>query len=181
MVDFLVIDQPSTFNAVLGRHSLRELRAITGIRHLLMKFPMPHGVGEVKGDQQESRQCYHQAVKVAFKPRQFHVVDQRSPSEGPFDDTIDPRSPDEEGTTKPIEDLVDLPVNDKDSSKALKIGKNLPDEIREAISKFLRQNLDVFTWAHSNMEGIDPNIMSHCLNIDPNRKSVRQKRQAMDA
>ena len=41
MADFWVIDQPSAFNAVLGRPSLRELRAITSIHHLLMKFPKP--------------------------------------------------------------------------------------------------------------------------------------------
>ena len=51
MTDFLVIDQPSAFNAVVGRPSLKELRAITSIHHLLMKFPTPRGVGEVKGDQ----------------------------------------------------------------------------------------------------------------------------------
>ena len=50
MAGFLVIDQPSAFNVVLGRPSLRELRAVTSIHHLLMKFPTPHGVGEVKGD-----------------------------------------------------------------------------------------------------------------------------------
>ena len=50
MADFLVIDQPSAFNAVLGRPSLRELKAVTSIHHLLIKFPTPHGVGEVKGD-----------------------------------------------------------------------------------------------------------------------------------
>ena len=51
MVDFLVIDQPLAFNAVLGRPSLRELKVITSIYHLLMKFSTPHEVGEVKGDQ----------------------------------------------------------------------------------------------------------------------------------
>ena len=71
---------------------MRELRAITSIYHLLMKFHMPNGVSEVKGDQQEARQCYHQAIKAASKPRQFHVIDQQPPSEGPLDDTIDPRS-----------------------------------------------------------------------------------------
>ena len=111
-------------------------------------------------------------MKVASKPRQFHVVDQRPPSEGPPNDTIDPRSPDEEGTTRPIEELVDLPVNDKEQSRVLKIGKVLPDGVRETISNFLGQNLDVFAWAHSDMEGIDPGIMSHGLNIDPNRKLV---------
>ena len=39
MANFLLIDQPSAFNAVLGRPSLRELRAVTSIHHLLMKFP----------------------------------------------------------------------------------------------------------------------------------------------
>ena len=68
-------------------------------------------------------------MKVASKQRQVHVIDQWPPSEGPFDDTIDPRSLDEEGTIGPIEDLVDLPVNDKEPSKVLKIGKNLPDGI----------------------------------------------------
>ena len=80
---------------------------------------------------------------------------------------------DEEGTTGPIKDLVDLPISDKEPSKVLKIGKNLPDGIQQAISKFLRQNLDVFVWAHSDMEGIDPSIMSHRLNVDPSRKLVR--------
>ena len=51
MADFLVINQPSAFNAVLGRPSLRELRAVTSIHHLLVKFPILRGVGEVNGDQ----------------------------------------------------------------------------------------------------------------------------------
>ena len=48
MEDFLVIDQPSTFNAVLGRPSLRALKVITSIYHILMKFPTPNGVGNYK-------------------------------------------------------------------------------------------------------------------------------------
>ena len=38
---FLVIDQPSAFNAVLNRLSLRALKMITSIYHLLMMFPTP--------------------------------------------------------------------------------------------------------------------------------------------
>ena len=62
----------------------------------------------------------------------------------------------------------------------LKIGKNLSEEIREAILEFLKWNLDVFALAHLDMEGIDLSIMSHGLNINPSRKPIRQKRQAMD-
>ena len=68
----------------------------------------------------------------------MNIVDQRPSSKGPLDDTINPRSPDEDATTGPIEDLVDLPVNDKEPSKVLKLGKNLPDELQEEISTFLK-------------------------------------------
>ena len=68
-------------------------------------------------------------MKVASKSKQVYVIDQRPLSEGPLDNTIDPRSPDKEGTTRLIEDLVDLPINDKEPSKALKIGKNLHNRI----------------------------------------------------
>ena len=50
ITNFLVLDQPSAFNTVLGRPSLRKLRAVTSIHHLLMKFPTPRGVSEVEGD-----------------------------------------------------------------------------------------------------------------------------------
>ena len=38
----------------------------------------------------------------------------------------------------------------------------------------------MFAWAGSNMEGIDPIVISHRLNVDPSKKPVRQKRRAMD-
>ena len=47
ITDFLMIDQPSTFNTVLGRPSLRALKATASIYHLLMKFPTPNRVGQV--------------------------------------------------------------------------------------------------------------------------------------
>ena len=151
MADLLVIDQPLAFNVVLGRPSLRELKTITSI------------------------------VKVASKSRQFHIVNQRPLNKGLLDDTIDPRSLYEEGTTGPIEDLADLPVDDQEPSKVLKIRKNLSEEVRKAILEFLRRNLDMFAWVHSDMEGIKPSIISHCLNIDQSRKPIRHKIQAMDA
>ena len=62
----------------------------------------------------------------------------------------------------------------------LKIEKNFSTELREAISIFLKSNLYVFAWKHSDMEGIDPKVICHLLNLDIDKKSIRQKRQAMD-
>ena len=96
----------------------------------------------------------------------MNIVDQRPPSEEPLYDTINPRSPDDEATIGPIEDLVNLPIDDNEPSKVLKLGKNLSDELREAILAFLKQNLDMCAWTHYDMEGINPEIMCHRLNID---------------
>ena len=104
----------------------------------------------------------------------MNIVDQRPPSEGPLDDIIDPRSSDEEATTGPIKDLVDLPMDDKEPTKVL-------NELKEAISTFLKENLDVFTWKHSDMKEIYPTVMCHHLNLDSNKNPIRQKRRAMDA
>ena len=72
-------------------------------------------------------------------------------------------------------------MDDKEPLKVLKLGKNMSDEPREAISTFLKQNLDVFAWKHSDMEGIDPKIICHRLNLDSDRNPVKQKRHVMDA
>ena len=111
----------------------------------------------------------------------MNIVDQCPPSEGPLDNTIDSRSPNEKATAGPLEDLVDLSVDDKEPCKVLKLGKNLSDELQEATSAFLKQKLDVFSWTHSYMEGIDPEIMCDRINLELDKKLVRQKRRAMDA
>jgi hypothetical protein len=63
MVKFLLIDRPLAYNAILGRTTLNELKAITSMSHLKMKFPIEHGVEEVKGDQWVARHCYNITLK----------------------------------------------------------------------------------------------------------------------
>ena len=52
MVRFLLVDRPSAYNAIVGRMTLNELKAIISTPYLKMKFLTNHGVGEVKGEQQ---------------------------------------------------------------------------------------------------------------------------------
>ena len=58
MVKFHVINAVSSHNGIIGRPTLAALGAIISITHLKVKFATEHGVGEVRGDQQMSRQCY---------------------------------------------------------------------------------------------------------------------------
>jgi hypothetical protein len=49
-VKFLIVDQPSAYNAIFGRTAQAELKAVTSIPHLYMKFPTDDGVGVVRGE-----------------------------------------------------------------------------------------------------------------------------------
>ncbi|MCQ7416408.1 retropepsin-like domain-containing protein, partial [Salmonella enterica] len=75
MINFLVVDCMSAYNPILGRPTLHEMKAIASTYHQLLKFPTPNGVGVVKGEQKESRECYWTALK-AVKPQRAEA-DQR--------------------------------------------------------------------------------------------------------
>jgi hypothetical protein len=63
MVDFLVVDQPFAYNAIMGCLSLNKLKVETSTYHLKMKFLIDEGVGEVKGDQVVVRKRYKTSLK----------------------------------------------------------------------------------------------------------------------
>ena len=49
-VTFLVVDYSFTYNAILGRPTLNSWKAITSTYHLMIKFPIDYGVGELRGN-----------------------------------------------------------------------------------------------------------------------------------
>jgi hypothetical protein len=77
-VRFLIVDQPSAYNAIFGRTAQAELKAVTSIPHLKMKFPTDEGVGEVRGEQKAARNCYN--VSLGGPSRQPHPTQETSPA-----------------------------------------------------------------------------------------------------
>ena len=57
-IDFLVVECPLTYNIILGRLTLNKLKAATLTYYLNVKFPIAHSIGEIKGDQVLTRECY---------------------------------------------------------------------------------------------------------------------------
>jgi len=43
--------------------------------------------------------------------------------------------------------------------------------------KCLQENLDVFAWTPNNMPGINPEVICHHLNLDPQFKQIRKKKK----
>ena len=79
MVNFLVIDCPSAYNIILGRPALNTLRVVPSTYHLILCFPTSNGVGEIRGDQIATTECYVSSLKTR-KPNealQVEVLDPR--------------------------------------------------------------------------------------------------------
>jgi hypothetical protein len=58
----MVIDRPSAYNAILERTALNDLKVVTSMPHLSMKFLIEEGVGVEKGDQRMARECYNTSL-----------------------------------------------------------------------------------------------------------------------
>ena len=94
---------------------------------------------------------------------------------------IDPREDEETGgrMEAPNETTVDLPIDDSDPEKVLKIGSQLNPALAKELTDFLKDNLDVFARTHAEMCGTSPSIMTHSLSINPKHPPVKQKRRML--
>ncbi|KAM1561452.1 hypothetical protein ACFX1Z_004576 [Malus domestica] len=55
--NFLAVDCSTTYNVILGRTGINDLKAMVSTHMLLMKFPTPYGNAYIKGDQLSARSC----------------------------------------------------------------------------------------------------------------------------
>ncbi|GKU85393.1 hypothetical protein SLEP1_g72 [Rubroshorea leprosula] len=70
-VRFLVMKMASSFNIVIGRQTLTEIRAVVSQSHLCMKFPTPTGVATLRGNQEIARHCYMTSVSRPRRDKQL--------------------------------------------------------------------------------------------------------------
>ena len=64
------------------------------------------------------------------------------------------------------EDLVKVTIGD-DLERFFQIGSQLPQQEREELIEFLKQNIDVFAWNTYEAPGVDPEFICHHLNVNP--------------
>ncbi|KAL5572615.1 hypothetical protein UlMin_022212 [Ulmus minor] len=158
VMDFVLVDFPSPYNAIIGCPTLNKIRAVTSTYHLLVEFPTVGGIGIMRGDQTESREIYEAANISA----QVQGIKSSAKS---CDETPTTNIPNENGSIIKPENIRTAGVHG----------------VNEDMIAFLREHRDVFAWSHEDMPGIDPSIIVHRLNIDPNFKPVKQKRRTFNA
>ncbi|KAK2999039.1 hypothetical protein RJ639_023403 [Escallonia herrerae] len=151
MLDFVVVKVPSAYNAILGRPTLNQLQAVVLTYHLKMKFPMEHGIGEVKGDQTTAGQCY--VTSCLSKNKEALIVE-------------DLREDTKMQKGEPVKNLVSIEVYPEEENKIVRIGLNLKENTKLELVNLLRTYAEVFAWTAADMLGIDPEVITHRLNVD---------------
>ncbi|KAK0581857.1 hypothetical protein LWI29_018844 [Acer saccharum] len=189
MTEFIVVDTPSAYNAILGRPFLSGIRGVLSIYHNVLKFPVRTKVGEVRGDQQAACTCYAMSTNPAALAKQCAYVtnesDHRIPEldhyileEGEVPDMIIEEIEEEERRWiggHPTEQLEEIQIRKGDPTKVVKIGGALDREVRGNLVRLLEEYNDIFAWSHDEMPGIPLNLAAHRLAVNATFKSVKQK------
>ncbi|XP_074346473.1 uncharacterized protein LOC141685259 [Apium graveolens] len=79
---------------------------------------------------------------------------------------------------KLAEDLISIPLAPEDPEKVTFVGASLEDPLRGKLIRFLQENNDVFAWLTTDMPGVHPELITHKLNVDLNRKTVKKKKRS---
>ncbi|XP_065861325.1 uncharacterized protein [Euphorbia lathyris] len=152
-LEFSVLDGQLAYNIILGRPFISEVAALISIRHLTLYIPTTKGGVMIRGSQKVAQETYSASL------------------------TIRPQSKEEDD-----EELVTMALGETEmylmtDEKQVRMAKGLKGEIKNAITKVLREAEDVFAWKDEILPGISPDVITHKLNIDKDAVPVAQKRR----
>ena len=77
-VTFLMVDYLSAYNGILGRPTLNSCKAATSTYHLMIKFPIEYGIGELRGDQMAARECYIAMLEMENHQQTMCIEERRT-------------------------------------------------------------------------------------------------------
>ena len=120
----------------------------------MIKFPTEYGIGELRGDQVAARECYVAMLEMEDHQQTMCVGEQRTIAE-------------------PVEELEEVMLDESRPGRTTRMGTLASPTVRQDLASFLRMNQDVFAWSHEDMPGIDPSVIVHRLNVNPDSSPVR--------
>ena len=102
------------------------------VHGLTMKFPTTMRIGHVRGRQWDSRECYNKSLELAKKRKELpQTMEVEKISKGPMETNIDPCLQEDESTTGPVEELVNIQVDPNEPSCVVQIDKRLNKELAQ--------------------------------------------------
>ncbi|XP_058217354.1 uncharacterized protein LOC131328425 [Rhododendron vialii] len=166
-MEFVVVDVPSLYNAIVRRTWLHKMKAIASTYHQVVRFIGAYGHREdLYRDHTVAKRCY---VNVVRSNNQMSRVNLIEVTDAPVLEDVGRRADE-----KAIKDLITVPIN-KDNSRFFLLGSSLSDAEWDQMVDFLKCNVEVFAWTPYAMPGINPLFICHELNIDKSRHSIVQR------
>lgn len=133
-----------------------------------MKFLTEFGIGEVCGDQRDSRQWY--LSNAIPRKSKANIADVNQVIH------VDPKETIEVPKTsccEPNETLEEIQLFEGNTEKIVKIGTDISSKLRSQLISTLRSFADIFAWDPSDMPGISEQVALHRLNIKPGSREVK--------
>ena len=78
---------------------------------------------------------------------------------------------------EPVEELEEVMLDELRPGRTTRMGTLASPMVRQDLANFLRMYQDIFAWSHEDMPGIDPLVIVHRLNVNPDSSPVRQKKR----
>ncbi|XP_075479451.1 uncharacterized protein LOC142520336 [Primulina tabacum] len=167
MTIFTVVDASSSYNIILGRPAMNEMRAVASTYHQKIKFPVRGQVGEVKGDQPSSQKCYGKTVRVDQKKA-------RREDKGKVMNRLEKAAEEREVHFVAEEEQEAVEI---EPGKHIRVGRDINASTRVNLLNCLKANISVFAWSQQKLVGISPKVAEHKLNILPGSRPVKQKKR----
>ncbi|XP_075515705.1 uncharacterized protein LOC142550517 [Primulina tabacum] len=167
MTVFTIVDAPSSYNVILGRPAMNEMRAVASTYHQKIKFPIRGQVGEVKGDQPSSRKCYGETIRV----------DQKRARREDRGKKVAQGAKEVEGNEVNFVAEDEQEVVEIKPGKSIRVARDLEDSTRVKLLACLRANISIFAWSQQELVGISPKVAEHKLNIIPGSRPIKQKKR----
>ena len=76
-----------------------------------------------------------------------------------------------------VEELEEVILDESRPGRTTRMGTLASPTVRQDLVNFLRMNQDIFAWSPEDMPGIDPSVIVHRLNVNPDSSPVRQKKR----
>lgn len=144
-----------SYNVIIGQPTLNRWKAATSTYCLKVKFPTEHEVGLIKRDQVLAHECYQ--VVLALKENHMWMI--------------------KEENLEAIEALETIELVKGELTKVTKVWTCLNSSKKGEIGKFLKENLDIFTWSHEDKPDFSKDIFQNCLNVNLEKKNSPAKKK----
>ncbi|XP_015382951.1 uncharacterized protein LOC107175733 [Citrus sinensis] len=155
ILDFVVIEERSPYQMILGRPFMRISQCVISTHYLALEYRVNGVVGVVKCDQRMARSCYATAAKETLQVT-----------------SLDNAGDSKKGRQEPIEKLKEIVVSKSNPSRVIKIGSGLVGTVKGELVKCLQSHADIFVWSHEDMPGIDSRVTCHKLAIKKGARPV---------